>query len=57
MAKRRLIERTDGRRKGYKPYRSTLGERLDDETLAKLDALRGPQRKPKNAKRPHAKAR
>jgi len=40
VARKRLIERTDGRRKGYQAHRSTVAERLDERTKAKLEALR-----------------
>ncbi len=41
MPRRRLIERTDGRRKGYQEHRSTVASRLDERTKAKLEAMRG----------------
>jgi hypothetical protein len=41
MPRRRLIERTDGRRKGYQEHRSTVESRLDPRIRAKLEAMRG----------------
>lgn len=52
---KRPHERTDGRRKGYKPFRSRIGDRLehdDPETYQRLLELRGPVRKPRRS-RPH----
>lgn len=43
MGKRRLIERTDGRRKGYKPHTSLVEDRLPADVRRKLEAIRGPK--------------
>lgn len=53
---KRLLERNDGRRKGYKPHRSSIASQLDPDVRRKLDAMRGgdrPHGKPENT-RPHA---
>ena len=52
---KRLLERNDGRRKGYKPHRSSIASQLDPDVRRKLDAMRGadrPHGKPDNS-RPH----
>lgn len=50
---KRLLDRTDGRRKGYKPYKATISNRIDPETLAALESMRGT---PKPHKKPRRKA-
>lgn len=51
---RRLLERTEGRRKGYQPYKATIGNRVDAATRDALEELRRPVRKP-HTKKPHTK--
>ena len=53
MSRKPLIERTEGRRKGYKAHSSTIGQLVDADTLTKLNEIRGPVRRPKKQPRPH----